>query len=195
MTQQQPVQLHERAADNLRFIRATMERAAAFTAVPGYGGIAMGVTACALGVVAMRQPAQEQWFRVWLAELAIGVCIALVAMSYKAKRARLSLLSASGRNFLLAFAPPVGAGGVLTFAFASTGNYALLPGMWLLLYGAGVTAGGAASVRVIPVMGACFCTLGVIALLLPGSGDVLMILGFGLLHIVFGAVIARRYGG
>ena len=192
---QQPAPLHERAADNLRFIRATMERATAFTAVPGYGGIAMGVTAIAFGLIAMQQSTQELWFRVWLAELAIGVCIAAVAMSYKAKRARMSILSASGRNFLLAFAPPVGAGGVLTFALATSGNFSLLPGMWLLLYGAGVTAGGAASVRVIPVMGACFCTLGIVALILPTMGNALMIAGFGLLHIAFGAVIARRYGG
>ena len=192
---QQPAQLHERAADNLRFIRDTMERATAFTAVPGYGGVAMGVTAIALGISASRQPSPEAWLRIWLAELAVAICIASLTMAHKARRARMPIFSASGRKFMLAFVPPVGSGGVLTFALASIEAYALLPGMWLLLYGAGVTAGGAASVRLIPMMGACFCTLGVVALMLPGWGDALMITGFGALHIIFGAVIARRYGG
>ena len=190
-----PASIHQRAAENLQFIRTTMERASAFTAVPGYGGIAMGMTAIVFGLLARMQPTSEQWLRVWLAELAIAVAIAAVTMALKARRARVALFSGAGRKFMLAFAPPVGAGGVLTFALASTQAYGLLPGMWLLLYGAGVTAGGAASVRVIPIMGVSFCTLGVGALAMPTWGNALMLVGFGVLHIIFGAIIARRYGG
>jgi hypothetical protein len=155
----------------------------------------MGITATACGLFASRQSTSDAWLRIWLAELAIAVCIAALTMAYKAKRARMSIFSASGRKFMLAFAPPVAAGGVLTFALADAHMYALLPGMWLLLYGAGITAGGAASVRLVPILGACFCTLGVIALLLPNWGNAALIVGFGFLHIAFGAVIARRYGG
>lgn len=193
MAQIEPI--HERAADNLRFIRNTMERASAFTAVPGYGGIAMGISAIIFGLLALQKPVGEEWLRVWLADAALGLVIALVSMTIKARRARVPLFTGAGQKFMLAFAPPVGAGAALTFALASAQAYTLLPGVWLLLYGAGVTAGGSASVRVIPIMGALFCALGVIALALPAWGDVMMMCGFGGLQIIFGIIIARKYGG
>ena len=190
-----PVSINQRAEDNLQFIRATMERAGSFTAVPGYGGVAMGVSAIALGLLAHAQTSAEAWLRVWLAEMVLGFTIASGSMAWKARRARAPLLSGAGRKFMLAFAPPVVAGGALTFALAAAGQYTMLPGVWLLLYGAGVTAAGSASVRAIPIMGVSFGALGLIALAVPHWGDALMIAGFGVLEIVFGFIIARRYGG
>lgn len=187
--------LQDRAADNLRYIRETMERASEFTAVPGYGGIAMGASAVAFGSLAAMESTPEGWLRVWLADLAVGFVIAATTMFLKARRSRAPLFSGAGRKFLLAFGPPVAAGGVLTFALAASQQYALLPATWLLLYGAGVMAGGSASIRLIPIMGATMCTLGVVAAALPDWGNLLMILGFGVAQIVFGALIARRHGG
>src|SRR5688572_31288708 len=173
------MQLHERAADNLTFIRNTMERASSFTAVPGYGGVAMGVSAVIMGLIANAQTTPENWLRVWLAELAIGVFIAGLSILLKAKRTGVPLASGPARKFALAFAPPVLAGGVLSVALVVAGAYELLPGTWLLLYGAGVTAGGSASIRLIPILGISFFTLGIIAFAMPSLGDWLMIAGFG----------------
>jgi hypothetical protein len=66
----------------------------------------------------------------------------------------------------------------------------------MLCYGAAVVCGGAFSVRVVPIMGWCFIALGALTFLLPVSyGNAAMALSFGVLHIVFGLIIARRYGG
>jgi hypothetical protein len=188
--------LSVRAMDNLRYIRETMERAGAFTAVPGWGGVAMGLTALAAAALAPGEPAGALWIRVWLAEAVLGAGIGAVTLVRKARAHEMPLTSGPGRKFALAYLPPVVAGAVLTFVLARQGLHALLPGLWLLSYGAGVVAAGALSVPVVPVMGFCFMVTGIAAFLAPPAwGDAFLAAGFGLLHIAFGAVIARRYGG
>src|SRR6266550_4567117 len=135
----QPVELHEHAMDNLRYIRQTLERAGSFTAVPGKGGVLMGLVALAAERFAARQPSAGKWIAVW-------AVAALVAMS-------------------------------------------------IGIVGAAVLSGGWASVRIVPMMGACFMLVGTLALLVPGYNDELLAGGFGGLHVVFGTVIAVKYGG
>jgi hypothetical protein len=196
MTSNRP--LRDRAIDNLRYIRETMERAGAFTAVPGWGGIAMGVTALAAAVLAARQPSVELWLATWLGEAAVALAIGGWALARKAHRANDPILSGPGRRFGLSFLPPMAVGGLLTIALYRAGAPQALPGTWLLLYGAGVATAGAFSVRIVPVMGLCFMLLGTLALFGPAGWwwvNWCMAGGFGGLHIVFGAIIARRYGG
>ena len=190
----EPPALHARAMDDLSFIRATMERATAFTAVPGWGGVIMGLTALvAAWLAAGRAP--DEWLAVWAAELAVAVAVGAIAMALKARRAGGAVLSRPARQFLFGFIPPLLAGALLTAALVRAGLHDLLPGTWLLLYGAGVMTGGAYSVRVVPAMGLAFVALGALALLQPGWGEGLLAAGFGGLHVAFGLVIARRYGG
>ena len=193
---EEPPALHDRAMDNLRFIRETMERASAFTAVPGWGQVAIGVTALFAALVASQQRAFADWFAVWMAEAAVSACVAGWTMYRKAHASDTSLLSHPGRKLIINLTPPMVVGALLTVVFFRAGLSALLPGLWLLLYGTGVVTGGAFSVRPVPVMGLCFMFLGAGALFLPsGWGDALMAAGFGLLHVIFGLHIARNYGG
>jgi hypothetical protein len=189
-------ELHARAMDNLSFIRSTMERATAFTAVPGWGGVAMGVTALCATLIAGRMSSDSQWLTVWLAASVLALGIGGWTMALKARRAGTTVFSYSGRRFVLSYLPPLLVGALLTLVLVRADLYSALPGSWLLLYGTGVVTGGAFSVRVVPVMGLCFMVLGAVALLGPASwGEWLLPLGFGGLHIVFGIIIARRYGG
>lgn len=190
--------MHDRAADNLRYIRQAMERAGAFTAVPGYGGMGMGVSALGAAWLAQRarSAGTNAWLKVWLVELAVAIVIGLVAIIWKARRSGIPLLSGVGRKFVLSLAPALVVGGVLTLALVRWRVAELLPGVWMLLYGAGVATGGAYSVRVVPVTGVLFMVAGAITLFLPVAwADALMAVSFGGLHIVFGWNIARRYGG
>ncbi len=188
--------IHERAIDNLRYIRDAMERASAFTAVPGWGGALMGVSAAVAAGLAARVRAQpERWLRIWLVEAVVALLIGAVALGLKAKRARVSLMSGSGRRFALSFLPPVLVGGLLTAGLVRAHDYALLPATWLLTYGAAVVTGGTFSVPVVPVLGVAILGVGGLALIMPQHGDVWMGLGFGGLEMVFGVWIARRHGG
>jgi hypothetical protein len=191
-----PVALHERAMDDLRFIRSTMERAGSFTAVPGWGGVGIGGTALAAALLASRQPTPERWVVIWLATAAIALLIAGVSLVRKARRARVPLSSGPGRKFLLSFLPPVGAAMALTAAIFLHGTMSLLPGLWLLSYGAAIVSAGTFSVRAVPLMGIGFMVVGALALATPAHwADVWMAAGFGGLHVGFGFVIARRHGG
>src|SRR6202171_1793575 len=192
----EPIPIDARAADPLRYIRETMERAAEFTAVPGWGGVAMGLTAIAAAFAASRQTSSRAWLAVWLVEAFVAVAIATSTAATKAHRANAALFSGPGRKFLLSFAPPIIVGGLLTFALFPARALATLPGMWLLLYGTAIVTGGAFSVRVVPVMGLCLMALGGAALLVPLAwGNALMAMGFGIVQIAFGAWIARNHGG
>src|SRR5579885_1080955 len=192
----QPIPLHDHALDHLRYIRETMERAGSFTAVPGWGGVAMGATALAAAGIASHAASKALWLLSWLAEGAVAIVIGFLSMERKARAAGLPLWSAPVRKFLYSFLPPLIAGAALTVTLWRAGLFGPIPGLWLMLYGAGITAGGAFSVRVIPVMGTCFLALGVIALLAPVAWpDAWLGTGFGGLHIIFGAMIARKYGG
>ena len=188
--------ISDRAMENLRFIRDTMERAGAFTAVPGWGGVGMGVTALVAALIASFQPTVERWMLTWVAEGWLAFAIGGVAMVRKAAAGETPISSKPGRRFVLAYTPPILVGAVLTVALYRAGLTSLLPGSWLLLYGAAVVTGGALSVPVVPVMGACFMALGGVALFAPpGWENLLMAIGFGGIHIGFGVWIARRYGG
>jgi len=192
----EPTALGDRAMDDLRFIRRTIERGPAFTAVPGWGGVGMGVSALAAAVLASTRPAAAGWLAIWLAEAAVAIGIGTWAMRRKARRAGLPLLSGAGRKFVLSFLPPALAGVVLSFALYRAGDLTLVPGTWLLLYGAAVVTAGTFSVKVVPVMGLCFMAMGGIALVAtPAWGDPLLAAGFGGLHVVFGLHIGRKHGG
>ncbi len=190
-----PVPIDRRAADNLRFIRDTMERAGSFTAVPGWGGVVIGCTALAAGAIAAPLTQHEAFF-VWLSEAGLALLLSFVAVRLKSKRLELSLRSRAARRALLSFMPPLIAGAIMTTVLFRSGEIGVLPGLWLLLYGAAVVTGGAFSVRIVPVMGLCFMLTGAVSLACPAAwGNWFLLLGFGALHIAFGVAIARRHGG
>jgi hypothetical protein len=188
--------LHERAMDNLHFIRSTMERATALTAVSGWGIAACGAIGLVAAWAAHRQPTASAWLASWLAAVPAALAVSAVAARWKARRTGQPAIPTPTRKLVLHVMPPMLAGALLTFALARGDAVALLPGVWLLLYGAAVIAGGAFSVRPVPMMGGVFLALGTIAVLGPAAwGDALLATGFGGVHLAFGPYIARRHGG
>ena len=192
----EPRAIHTHAIDDLRYIRDTIARAGQFSAIPGWGGVVMGVGAVITAFVSGPPDNTVRWVAVWLIDAVVAVAIALAATAWKANRSGAPRSGLPAMRFALAYTPPLVAGMVLTPVFVTTGLMARLPGCWLLLYGTALTTGGAFSVRIVPIMGLCFMALGVVAFAAPAAwGHWLMAAGFGGLHIVFGSIIARRYGG
>ena len=191
----EPPALHARAMDNLRFIRETMESEASFTAVSGWGLVVVGGVAVVAAVVARWRATPQAFVTTWLATSVACLGISVFMSAQKARRLQLSLITGAGRKFLVSFAPTMLAGALLTLSRVNAGELTHVAGLWLLVYGAAVMAGGAFSVRLVPAMGACFMMLGAGALLAPVWGNWFMALGFGGLHMGFGYAIARRHGG
>ena len=181
--------------DNLRYIRETMERATAFTGVSGWGEVVIGATALIATVLAANQPTFRAWLAIWVGEGLVAVLIAGWSMDRKARAVNMPLMSGPGRKAVFSLSPPIIAGALLTIFLVRGGQTDAIPGMWLLLYGTGVITGGMFSVPAVPIMGLCFMCLGALALFLPGFANWFMAIGFGGLHLIFGFIIARKYGG
>ena len=186
--------------EQLNYIRDVMARTSTFTAVPGWGAVGMGISALIAAMVAVtldaKMETKDAWLLTWMVEAGLGAFIGLVAMIRKAKAANTSLKSGAGRKFIASFVPPLITGAALTVALWHSGKAVLLPGTWMMMYGISTVAGGAFSVRIIPIMGAMFVVAGVFALFLPPVwGDMLMGITFGGLHLVFGILIAKHHGG
>jgi hypothetical protein len=193
-----PHALRDHAVDNLRYIRDAMERASAFTSIPGWGGFAIGITALVATAIAEPMTAwnPRRWLATWLIEAVVASTIGGFSMWQKARRAGTPFMSGAARRFFVSYFAPLIAGAVLTLTVVRGGSLDPLPAVWLLLYGAAFVSSGAFSLRVIPMMGVCFMLFGVAAALVPLSiGNLLLGAAFGGLHIVFGLIIARNYGG
>jgi hypothetical protein len=188
--------MHDRAMDNLQFIRETMEAAATFTAVSGWGTVCIGVTALIATAMSTMTDSVTRWVFIWLFEAALSVAISIYAMVRKARAANVPLWSEPARKIVFSFAPPLAVGALLTLVCYERGLFGLLPGVWMLLYGVGVIAAGTFSVRIVPVMGFAFMLVGTLTLFAPLLwARVLMAVAFGGLHLLFGTLIARRHGG
>ncbi|HUF03747.1 MAG TPA: hypothetical protein VMM38_06170 [Aridibacter sp.] len=188
--------LHGRAADNLEYIRDAMQRSREFTAVPGYAGALMGVTAIGAGFIAETQTEPLFWLATWMIEALLAFLIGVLAMWQKSKMSDTALNSLPARKFALGFAPPIISGVILTALILYKGSPSLLPPVWITLYGVSVVTGGSYSVRPVPLMGWLFILTGAAATVArPELGNYFMIASFGFLHIVFGLVIGRKYGG
>jgi hypothetical protein len=190
------VSLQGRAADDLRYIRSAMERSGTFTAVPGAGGVAMGTVGVMAALVASVQPSPQRWLGTWLTAALIALVIGTISIRRKAARGGMPLTGAIGRRFALSLSAPLIAGAALTVALVQSGQWPLLPPVWLLLYGAGVVTGSVVSVPIVLGLGCLLMAFGVIALVTPAEwGNVWLGLGFGLLQIMFGGYIWRKHGG
>lgn len=192
----EPRSVSTQAADNLVFIRETMERSSTFTAVPGAGGVAMGVIGFTAAVIGATQPMGDRWLATWLGAAAVAAVVGLAFMWRKARAAGLTLAGANARRFALGMAAPFVAGAAITYDLWLVRNFTVMAPAWLLLYGVGLLTGGQFSVAVVRWIGVCFMAAGLAAIVTPHEwGNIWLAIGFGGLQVGFGIHIARNHGG
>jgi hypothetical protein len=194
-----PVTIESRALGTLAYIRASIDSSSSMD-VPGMAGIVMGVIGVLAAILVSVPRWSAQWLGIWLSAAALALLFggALVVRQY-VRRGHTRYFGPA-RKFLLCLCPALFAGAVLTVVSWTAGMTGIIPGMWLLLYGCAVLSAGTVTIagisRLIGVMGALFAVLGVITFILPGAAHTIMLgLGFGVLHIVFGILIGRSAHG
>ena len=196
MPDRQPHSFGGHAADDLTFIRSTMERSSRFTAIPGAGAVVVGIIALIAAGVGAKQPTPDRWLATWLAAAFVAATVGLLAMTRKAHRAGMTLIGKSARKFAFGMAAPWIAGAAITYELWTVRDFAVMAPVWLLLYGVGALTGGLFSVPVVRSIGFCFMAAGIAAILMPPDwGNVWLAIGFGGLHIGSGVYIARNLGG
>jgi hypothetical protein len=184
------------AAENLRYIRNTIEAAQTFTTVPGKGCVAMGIAALVASILEGFPALTPHWLPLWLTAAVVSCAVALYFMEQKARIQGLSLRRAVATRFFLTLAPAFAAGGVLTVALTDTVGRETIAGIWLLLYGVGVAACGLFSIPVVLIAGFAFMGLGTVALAAPAAwAPWLLGAGFGGIHIILGGLIIKDHGG
>jgi len=190
------IDIQEHAQDNLRYIRGAMERAERVSAVSGMGVMAMGVIA--LLAMAVGAVVQDPWLQllVWIGTAFVAGGAGILGCWVKARKNDLPFFADPGRRFLLCLIPALMVGVVLTVSLLSTAEMSLLPGLWMMLYGAGVLAAGTYASAPVMHMGGAFVLAGLFTHALPaGWANVLLGVTFGGLHLYFGYQVYRHHGG
>jgi hypothetical protein len=179
------------AAATLRYIRDSMEGAGSFV-VPGSAGIALGGIGLVCAVLCAAPSLHEYWLQIWLLAALAAAAVGGILLVRESSLRGLRLIGTPIRKFALCLIPSLGAGLVITAVHWSYGNLHAIPGTWLMCYGCALISASTVTTRTIGLLGALFAALGVLALLLPSGAQILMLgLGFGGLHIIFGILIGR----
>ncbi len=192
----------QKAQENLLYIRQTLEAASQLTAVPGKALVATGILAMACAAVngfvtgaPWSTPADPRLsLTTWGIVLCLSLTIVLLGIYRKSRQMSTPIHPPLVRKILWSLCPSLFVGALFTGLAVQTGNLNWLPVIWLGCYGAAVTNGGQVSVPPIRYMGVCFLLAAAFsALSSPDMGLTWIALGFGWLHIVFGAYIAWRH--
>jgi hypothetical protein len=194
----------ESARQDLLYIRRTLEAAGQLTAVPGKCLMVAGlfsIAGAAFNVFVTGAPWSScRLPRLALATWGIVLAVSLAAVLFGIYRKSLQMSAPIRmpllRRLLWSLCPALFVGALLTSLAVRLDNLGWLPVIWLGCYGAAVTNGGQVSVAPVRYMGLSFLLVAAgAALSPPAAGLAWIVLGFGWLHLVYGAYIARRHNG
>jgi hypothetical protein len=192
-------------------IRSMMERSEKFISLAGLAGVLAGIYALLGAFAAYRvvhYPVSPFKYRIYsirepetLFTLTIIAGIVLVAAvttgwwlsQRKAKKQGIKLWNTASRNLFFNLAVPLISGGIFILIMLYTGHFGLAAPACLVFYGIALINGSANTFDEIRYLGFCEIGLGLVSALLPGYGLVFWAVGFGVLHIIYGAIMYNKY--
>lgn len=203
--------MNKKHQDDLSHIRSMMERSSRFISLSGLSGVSAGLAALLGGIYVYRLFQQngiayfdgvDKEFPVHLVNqlIAVGIAILIVALVsavfftvQKSKQHNLPIWTSATKNMLFHLAIPVVVGAIFGVALLLHQLYVLLAPVTLLFYGLALINAGSYTLTDVKYLGFTQLILGCLSLFLPGYGLVFWILGFGVLHIIYGLLMFKKY--
>lgn len=192
-------------------IKSMMERSTRFLSLSGLSGVLAGIYALIGGGIAwywLYFP-QSQWgdssqllssssLLPRLLLLAISILLLAIGSAWllskrKSKQKAQVFWNSASKRFMQALFIPVLVGGLFTFALIHESAFQLIPANLLIFYGLGLYAASNFTLGEIQKLGFFQLVFGVIAAFFPDFGLGLWILGFGVLHVIYGALMYKKY--
>jgi hypothetical protein len=192
-------------------IRTMMERSAKFISLSGLSGVLAGIYALGGAIAAYYtvhypiapwryridsvQDDSNLWKLLVIAALVLlaSVGTGILLSQKKAKKHGVELWNPASRRLFLNLSIPLVSGGIFILIMLYTGHFGLAAPACLIFYGISLIQGSANTFDEVRYLGFCEISLGLISALFPGYGLIFWAMGFGVLHIVYGAIMYNKY--
>lgn len=192
--------------DQLRDIKTIMDRSTRFLSLSGFSGILAGVYALA-GAFAVHRifdRTQSVYLKfgsptfylicgIAAGVLVLAVLTAFIFSSAKAKKTGEKLWSSSSRRLMINFLIPLATGGIFGISLLQNGMYGLISPVTLIFYGLALLQASKYTLETIRSLGILFIILGLINCWFVGYGLYFWAMGFGFLHIIYGAYMHLKH--
>lgn len=192
-------ELHDPQKD-LSEIRSMMERSTKTLSLSGLAGITIGLVAIAGALYAQwiqhnisAEKVQRYLILDALVVLAIAIGLSVFFSARMARKKGIPLWTPAGRYLITELAIPLAAGGIFCSAVIVNQTFFLLPAIMLIFYGLALVNASKFAVKEVRYLGLTELTIGLAAALFPAEGMNFWVLGFGVMHILYGVRIYLKY--
>jgi hypothetical protein len=201
--------------EDLRIIKKVMEESSRFLSLSGLSGLFAGLIALAGAAIAVfvfldgkillrdgfyiEQPADDLInLKIRLSILALIVLVLAISVSLwfsyrKAHRKGLKMWTPVSKKLLISLLVPLVTGGILIIIFYLQHNWQLVVPSMLIFYGLALVGAGKFTYNDVLYLGLLEIIAGIASMILPLYGIIFWCFGFGLLHIIYGLLMYRKY--
>lgn len=191
---------------DIQDIKKMMDRSSQFLSLSGMAGVMAGIYALAGAYAVSRiydmnygyyitQESQSFKAIIWigLGVLVLSVVTAFILSSAKAKRNGESFWNATSQRLAVNFLIPLVTGGIFAILLMRNQYYGLIAPITLIFYGLACVNASKYTLRDVRYLGITIIIIGLFATAFMGYGLEFWALGFGMCHILYGAIMYFKY--